>query len=115
MLYESKVLPKTALGVISVPKLLAEVPAAEHADVVESLRKALVDDPWVPEQSTLAQLLEDVAKVLDSSSGDMSLIPKAKAQAINDLCENIVWQFHARDAFFAIRSKLSEVLESQKP
>ena len=115
MLYESRSLPKTPLGVVSVPNPLAEVPPVDHHAIVEELRLALCVNPWTAEQTTLAGLLEDIAKSLDATSGDTAKVPKLTAQAVSDLCENLIWQFHARDTFFAVRSKLSEVLESQRP
>jgi hypothetical protein len=114
MIYESKALPKTPLGVLSVPRLLAEVPPVDHAAIVEQFRKALCVDPWDDTQKVLGDKLEQLAVNLDANSGDLSKVPLALAQEINDLATELPWRFHARDRFFEIRGRLSEILHAQR-
>ena len=115
MLYESKAIPKTPLGIISVPRALNEVPPAQHGAVVEELRKALCDAVWAAGQKTLGDLLEQLATNLATNSGDLTKVPKVLAQQINDACQQLAWQFEARDRFFEVRSRISEILLAQKP
>lgn len=115
MLYESKATPKTPLGIVSVRRTLAEVPPAQHAAVVEELRKALCDDTWSAGQKALGDKLEALAVNLASNAGDLSKVPPALAAEINDLASQRPWMFESRDTFFEIRAKLSEVLIAAKP
>ena len=110
MLYESKALPKTPLGIVSVKSVLNEIPLSEHADVIEAFRVELVETPWDPRQKALGDLLEQMAASLDSSSGDMSKIPPALVQQTFDAAGDLNWRMDGRDRFFDIRARLGALL-----